>query len=63
MIDVIRERMLALGMTQKELAAQLGVTQKHISQVFNGWADPSFALLDFMLEVLDLDLRVVPRAG
>lgn len=61
MIDVIRERMLADGRTQREFAADLGISPKHLSEVFNGWADPSFKLLDKMLEFLGLDLRVVSR--
>lgn len=61
MIDVLREAMLAQGMTQRDLADQLGISQKHMSRVFNGWADPSFKLLDRMLSTLGLDLQVVPR--
>lgn len=34
--ETIKENMLFLGMNQKELAARLGITQKHLSNIMNG---------------------------
>lgn len=34
--DSIRENMISLGMNQEELAARLGITTKHLSNVING---------------------------
>ena len=34
--ETIRENMVLLGMTQEELAARLGITPKHLSNVING---------------------------
>lgn len=34
--DTIKENMDYLGMSQKELAARLGITEKHLSNIING---------------------------
>lgn len=36
--ETIKENMLFLGMNQKELAARLGITQKHLSNIMHGSA-------------------------
>lgn len=40
------------GMTQTQLAKQLGITQKHLSMVLNGRSHASLTMLDAAAEVL-----------
>lgn len=60
-IDQIRERMVARDWTQAGFASALGISQKHLSQVFNGHADASYKLLDAMLVLLEAELVVVDK--
>lgn len=48
------------GMKQKTLAAELGITEKHMSHLFRGKAQPSIAMLRRILAVLDLELVARP---
>jgi transcriptional regulator with XRE-family HTH domain len=41
----VRAQRAALGLTQGELAGELGVTHQHISRIESGHAAPSLALL------------------
>lgn len=63
MIDSIRRAMAEDGRTQGAFAADLGISEKHLSLIYNGRANPSFGLLDRMLDFLALDLRVERRDG
>ncbi|MCK9524221.1 MAG: HigA family addiction module antitoxin [Proteobacteria bacterium] len=40
--ETIKENMMFLGMNQKELAARLGITQKHLSNIINGNASITY---------------------
>ena len=48
-----------LGLTQREMAEALGITTVHLSNIENGKAIPSPALLDKFREVWDIDLYVL----
>jgi predicted transcriptional regulator len=56
--DDLREHLAALvrtnlhGRTQKWLADQVGITQKHLSRVLNGHAEASVQLWDMLLTTL-----------
>jgi transcriptional regulator with XRE-family HTH domain len=48
----------SLGLTQQELAEQLGITNVHLSHIENNKAYPSPALLGRFQELLGIDLYV-----
>jgi transcriptional regulator with XRE-family HTH domain len=48
------------GMKQKTLAAELGITEKHMSHLFRGHAQPSIAMLRRILAVFDMELVAQP---
>lgn len=49
----LRELRLGIGMTQKQLAAVLGVDQRTISAWEKGVCEPSFHLLSELCEIFD----------
>ncbi len=54
----IRERRLALGLSQVELAARAGMTQPALSRLEAGGTIPTIPLLDRISAALDADLVV-----
>ncbi|MFZ0271215.1 MAG: helix-turn-helix transcriptional regulator [Acidobacteriaceae bacterium] len=50
------------GWGQRELAAQVGLQQPHISAIESGEVVPRFDTLLDLVRVLNLDLLLVPRA-
>ena len=50
------------GWGQRELAAQVGLQQPHISAIESGEVVPRFDTLLDLVRVLNLDLLVVPRS-
>lgn len=58
-INLIVIRMNTIGMTQAELAKRIGWTPKHVNRILNKHAEPSWAALDFICHILDLELMVV----
>ena len=52
----VRSRMKELGITQKELAEQLGCTQQHISVLLGGKANMTLETLAKLEEALSFDL-------
>ena len=54
--ETIRENMEFLGMNQKELAARLDITQKHLSNIINGNAPITYDT------ALKLELVIGPSA-
>lgn len=56
---VIAARRVELGVSQYELARQLGTDQSHINRWLRGHVQPSAAVLDRLLDALDLE--VTPR--
>lgn len=57
----VKDHMLAHGVTQRTVARALGVTEKHMSQVFRGRIRLSFAFAEQIVRQLGLvlDVRVV----
>lgn len=49
------------NLTQKELGARIGLSQKHVSEIENGKIAPRYDTVLELFRVLDLDLVVVPR--
>lgn len=52
-VDNVRERMADLGLSQKDLAERLGVTQGYVSQILSGHRRPGLDSLDDFARVLD----------
>lgn len=61
----IKDRRLALGMTQKELAEKVNVDQSMICQIERGTKSPSLPLGKEIADALncDLDSLLIDRAG
>src|SRR5271166_2740122 len=56
--QAVRERRLALGLSQIELAARAGMTQPALSRLEAGGVIPTIPLLDRISAALDADLVV-----
>jgi ribosome-binding protein aMBF1 (putative translation factor) len=56
--QAIRERRLALGLSQTELAARAGMTQPALSRLEAGGVVPTIPLLERVSAALDADLIV-----
>jgi transcriptional regulator with XRE-family HTH domain len=63
--QLIRDRRLAHGLTQAQLALRAGTTQTALSRLERGELSPTFATVQRILFVLGetLDLHVTPLAG
>jgi ribosome-binding protein aMBF1 (putative translation factor) len=61
----VRERRLALGLSQVELAARAGMTQPALSRLEAGGVIPTIPLLDRISAALDADLivKLAPHAA
>jgi ribosome-binding protein aMBF1 (putative translation factor) len=61
----IRERRLALGLSQVELAGLAGMTQPALSRLEAGGVVPTIPLLDRISKALDADLivEIAPHAA
>jgi ribosome-binding protein aMBF1 (putative translation factor) len=62
--QAIRERRLALGLSQTELAARAGMTQPALSRLEAGGVVPTIPLLERISIALDADLivEIAPHA-
>ena len=56
----IRAELAQRGMYHKDLAAHLGITVKHLSQMMNGRNRMSMPILFGCLDYLDMALLLVP---
>src|SRR5690242_12339538 len=63
--QAVRERRLALGLSQVELAARAGMTQPALSRLEAGGVVPTIPLLERISAALGADLivKIVPRAA
>ena len=63
--QAVRERRLALGLSQVELATRAGMTQPALSRLEAGGVVPTIPLLERISAALDADLIVTlaPHAG
>src|ERR1700753_334287 len=63
--QAVRERRLALGLSQTELAARAGMTQPALSRLEAGGVIPTIPLLDRISSALDADLivQISPHAA
>jgi ribosome-binding protein aMBF1 (putative translation factor) len=63
--QAVRERRLALGLSQVELATRAGMTQPALSRLEAGGVIPTIPLLERISIALDADLivEIAPRAA
>lgn len=63
--QAVRERRLALGLSQVELAARVGMTQPALSRLEAGGVVPTISLLERISMALDADLvvEIAPHAA
>ncbi len=63
--QAVRERRLALGLSQTELAARAGMTQPALSRLEAGGVVPTIPLLERISIALDADLivEIAPHAA
>jgi ribosome-binding protein aMBF1 (putative translation factor) len=63
--QAVRERRLALGLSQTELASRAGMTQPALSRLEAGGVVPSIPLLERISTALDADLivEIAPHAA
>src|SRR5271169_3283616 len=63
--QAVRERRLALGLSQTELAARAGMTQPALSRLEAGGVVPTIPLLDRISIALDAELivEIAPHAA
>ena len=61
----VRDRRLALGLSQVELAARAGMTQPALSRLEAGGVVPTIPLLERLTEALDAELivEIAPHAA
>jgi transcriptional regulator with XRE-family HTH domain len=57
----LKEARLALGLSQQELGARIGLPQMHISGIESGKIVPRFDTLLDVVRALDYDLLLIPR--
>lgn len=57
----LRSRRLALGLTQRELAGRLGMTQNNVSRIESGKRDPNWSTVLEVARALDLEPMFIPR--
>ena len=62
--ELIRQARLESGLTQRQLASRLGVTQAAVAQLESARTNPTIATLERALDATDhrLELRIVPAA-
>jgi len=63
--QAVRERRLALGLSQTELASRAGMTQPALSRLETGGVVPTIPLLERISTALDADLivEIAPHAA
>jgi transcriptional regulator with XRE-family HTH domain len=61
--DVIRQRRLANGLTQRQLAIRAGSTQAAISRLEHGELSPTFETFERLLAVMGEEARLQVRRG
>ncbi len=59
LVEMIRERMYEMNLSQKELAEMLGLSPPRISEYLSGKSDPTLKVARLMHEKLDIDASVL----
>ncbi len=56
MLEIIKKHRLSLGLTQKDLAEMLKISQKSVSEYENGTTKPSSAKLPLLAEIFGISV-------
>ena len=59
LIDIIKLRMYEMGLSQKAIAALLGISEPRMSEIMHGKTEPSLSLARTMSQKLNIDANVV----
>jgi HTH-type transcriptional regulator/antitoxin HigA len=59
LIEMVRERMSEMKLSQKDLAELLGVSPPRISEYLNGKSEPTLKVARLMYRKLDIDPEIV----
>ncbi len=59
LVEMIRERMYEMNLSQKELAELLGLSPPRISEYLSGKSDPTLKVARLMHEKLDIDASIL----
>lgn len=62
-MQAVKEARIGKGLTQVELAEQVGISQSAISEIESGDLRPGTTVLVRLADVLDLDLDALVRAA
>lgn len=59
LVDIIKLRMYEMGLSQKAIAALLGISEPRMSEIMHGKTEPSLSLARKMSQKLNIDANVV----
>ena len=59
LVEMVRERMAEMNLSQKELAELLGVSPPRISEYMNGKSEPTLKVARLMYRKLDIDPEIL----
>ena len=60
---VVKETLWQRGVSQRDLARLVGVTEGGISRFLSGEREASFAMIDKLMDALGLEIVIRPRRG
>ena len=59
LIDIIKLRMYEMGLSQKAIAAMLGISEHRMSEIMHGKTEPSLSLARKMSQKLNIEPSIV----
>lgn len=59
LIDILKLRMYEMGLSQKAIAALLGISEPRMSEIMHGKTEPSLSLARTMSQKLDIEPSIV----
>ena len=59
LVEMVRERMAEMNLSQKALAELLGVSPPRISEYLNGKSEPTLKVVRLMHQKLDIDAEIL----
>lgn len=59
LVEVLKLRMFELGLSQREVAAKLGISPSKISEIISGKSEPTLKQAKKMVDVLDISPNII----
>ncbi len=59
LIDILKLRMYEMGLSQKAIAALLGISEPRMSEIMHGKTEPSLSLARAMSQKLDIEPSII----